>query len=217
MNLGITPREWLVLVCGFLFLRPYFEGATFITWIGPHALQWISKLADATDKLLQRRIQHMESEFEVVNRVRAKHRAANVLLRFLTNWKDYKDIDDEIPAKAFQNQYSKENRELTYSCHDCDNQTVNVASHKIMTGKPDNVELSTFPDFMIAKDKNAICDHKKRPVGTTNCLFTFNKKDHLVRQTSPDGSVQRLVPINLRPTILYLASHPTLAGSPGER
>lgn len=56
----------------------------------------------------------------------------------------------------------------------------------------------------------------KRLDGTKNCLSIFDKCELLVTQDQLEGSLQKLVPFNLRQTILRLAPHTTLSGNSAE-
>lgn len=80
-----------------------------------------------------------------------------------------------------------------------------------MTAEANDLELLPITDFVIPQSKDAFCDHMRQLVGIPICRFTFHKNGLLVRKLTLNGSIQNLVTISLRQSILYLAHHSTLA------
>lgn len=116
-----------------------------------------------------------------------------------------------------QQKSRKEEHKLTFRYQDSDDTAVNSELHPEMTVKAEDVELPTIAGFVLVKSKDAFCDQMKELVGTRNCLFIFDKYELLVRQVLLDGSLQKLVPNNLRSAMLYLAQYSTSTGPARER
>lgn len=70
---------------------------------------------------------------------------------------------------------------------------------------------------MLVPSKDTICDQMRQLVGAPNYLLTFDKNELLVGRTPPDRSIQNVVPLSLRPTILHLTYYSILPTHPGER
>lgn len=77
-----------------------------------------------------------------------------------------------------------------------------------MEAKADDVELPNIVDFVLVQRNDAFSVQMKTLVGTSNCLYAFDKNGLLVRQASRVGSIQKFVWINFLPTVLYLTGHP---------
>lgn len=72
--------------------------------------------------------------------------------------------------------------------------------------------LPTLADFIVAQGKDAFCDQAKQQFGTWNLLFKFDRTGLLMRQAPLHGSIQKVVSLSLRSTILDLTLYAILVG-----
>lgn len=157
----------------------------------------------------------MELDYEINHRAGVKYQAADALSLFSRNGTDDKDID-EVPLLAIQRQSRKDEHQLRCSCRECDDTAVNFEPHSLLIVKSEDVEVPTITKLLLVRFKNAFRNQMRQSSRTPNCLVKFDKNELLVRQAAHVSSVQKLVPINLPPIILYFACNPTLVGHPGE-
>ena len=71
-------------------------------------------------------------------------------------------------------------------------------------------------EFLSAQAEDAFCRFAAETVGTPTSKFDIDRYSFLVRKSPLDRTLQRVVPTQLRPRVLYLAHHPRLAGHLGE-
>lgn len=57
-------------------------------------------------------------------------------------------------------------------------------------------------EYVLVESKDAFCDLTKQLFGTPNSHFVSDNFRFFLRQAPLDGSIQKLVPINLGPNVL---------------
>ena len=70
-------------------------------------------------------------------------------------------------------------------------------------------------EFLAAQKDDAYCRDTAQTVGQPGSAFNFDRDGILVRRSTLDGSIQKVVPDSLRSTILSLAHDSPAAGHPG--
>lgn len=212
--LETTHRECLAVIWAAPLLRPYIKGTNFIIWTDQQALRWIRNRADATCKLARWHLRLTEIDIELIQRADVRHQAVDMWSGLSIAQTYDKDNDHEIPVFSIKKQSCKQKNILPCSCQDCDGTVLSFEPHPVKTAKSDDLDLIATSDFMLTQSKEAFCDQMKTLVGEPSCSFRFDENVLHVRQDLLYGSKQKLVPINFRPTILYMVCHSTFAGPP---
>ena len=127
---------------------------------------------------------------------------------------DTEPVDDEVPYFAVQ--YDEEREALLDKVHWDLSQDRPDGCHalEITPEKRDAASISV-EEFLRAQAGDAFCRFAAKTVGTPSSKFDIDRYGFLVRKSPLDGTLQRVVPTQLRPRVLYLAHHPRLAGPPG--
>ena len=75
-----------------------------------------------------------------------------------------------------------------------------------------NVMPITVDEFLQAQAEDNFCQSKANSVGEPGSQFDYDQYGFLVRKSTLDGSLQRVVPRSLRARVLYLGHYPALSG-----
>lgn len=81
-----------------------------------------------------------------------------------------------------------------------------------MKAKAYDIELRAILDFIPGQCKDKFCDQVNHLVERLIYFLKVANNGLLMRQALFDGLTQKLVPVNLGTTVLYLAHHYSLAG-----
>lgn len=130
-------------------------------------------------------------------------------IKLRTRYCDFQQTEQMIRISMTKSQcwpYNKtvveRNINDTLAANSCEDKTVTTEPHIMRTAKADEVELPTIAEDLLAKSKVTFCNQMIQLAATLNCISAFGKNWLFMRQNSLDGSIQKLVQINLRPIIL---------------
>ena len=236
-NYSTTEKECLAIVWAVLTLRPYLEGNRFTLRTDHHSLRWIMNLADASGRLQRWRLRLADFEYDIVHRAGVKHQAADALSRLPTNGTDQHPLDDGIPTLAIGDSETFDpydwaegvlsvEEEVLAGVEDIalDACLIHGGEQPPLPGIPDVLALDehstppgevTMSALREAQANDRYCKHIRASLDIPGTPFGVTHQDILVRRSPLDGSLQKVVPFSLIPTVLYNAHYPVHAGHPG--
>ena len=144
-----------------------------------------------------------------------RHRAPTRWLVALTyRWGDTETVDDEVLCFAVQ--YDKGSEALLKKVHwDLPQDRPDCFHALVITPVERDAASISVEEFLIEQTEDSFCRFAAETTGMPNSKFNIDRYGFLVRNSPLDGTLQRVVPTQLRPRVLYLAHHPRLGGHPG--
>ena len=223
-NYSTSEQECLAIVWSLLMLRPYLEGSAFTIRTDHDPLKWLLNITDPTGRLGRWRLRLSEFDFTVQYRPGRKHNLADGMSRILTEGGDRSKLDDDIPCLVVHKSTFGNDDEETFTglwddvddilmCQDLDHDSL----QKVLAMIPEETDIVpiTPQEFLEEQSKDPYCQSQKEKTELDNSKFKYDHNGFLVRRSSIDGALQKVVPKSLQARLLYLAHYPRLAGHPG--
>lgn len=153
-------------------------------------------------------------EFEFIHRAVVRHEVAEKLSQVPTTCTYNEDLYDETPVFAVWHHTRKKKMPAAFGCQDCDNLQNLFQQRPTMTATFGDVKLPTTSEFIRTRNKGTFCKENETTFWNIKFSFFFWAEYTPLIHAAFDGSLQRLVLLSLRPTILYWVHHSTSVGHP---
>ena len=200
-------------------LRPYLKGVRFSLRTDHGPLQWIMNLADASGRLARWRLRLLEYEFDIQYNPGREHHLADAMSRLPTGGGDVAEIEDEIPCFAVVEDPEEESTDSDYHLLCTSGEVANLDgtpwNPEVFALLQEQTDVTTIPveEFLREQASDPYCKRVAEIIGIPGSQFEYNHQGYLLRKSPLDGTLQKFVPLALRPRVLSIAL-PSILGSP---
>ena len=142
--------------------------------------------------------------------------------RLPTGRGDVAEIDDEIPCFAVVEDPEEGISDTDYHLLWTSGEVANLDGTSwnpelfALVQEQTNVTPIAVEEFLREQASDPYCKRVAETVRIPGSQFEYNHQGYLLRKSSLDGALQKVVPLSLRSRVLYLSHYPRFSGHPGD-